>query len=137
MQSKQTLVEIAYSFLCKKKKSSFNEIWTHVKKQCSLLKEDEEKFAGELYTGIILNTNFFLKNDNLWCPRSEVSLDEIKEQMTRVEIPSNNKEEEIDNTETFADETTNLTEESENEENEEDDLDTINIQPLEDSYDDE
>lgn len=134
MQSKQTLVEIAYNFLCKKKKSSFNEIWTYVKKQCNISKEDEEKVAGELYTGIILNTNFFLKNDKFWYPRSEVSLEEIKEQhMTRVEITSNNKEE-IDNTETFTDdETTNLIEESEDE----DDLDTINIQPLEDSYDDE
>ncbi|WP_425381381.1 DNA-directed RNA polymerase subunit delta [Spiroplasma endosymbiont of Polydrusus pterygomalis] len=132
MESKQTLVEIAYNFLCKKKKSSFNEIWTHVKKQCNIAKEDEEKVAGELYTGIILNTNFFLKNDKFWYPRSEVSLEEIKEQhMIRVK---NNKEE-IDSTETFADdETTNLIDESDNEE---DDLDTINIQPLEDSYDDE
>lgn len=132
MESKQTLVEIAYNFLCKKKKSSFNEIWTHVKKQCSIAKEDEEKVAGELYTGIILNTNFFLKNDKFWYPRSEVSLEEIKEQhMIRVE---NNKEK-IDSTETFADdETTNLIDESDDDE---DDLDTINIQPLEDSYDDE
>ena len=131
MQSKQTLVEVAYSFLCKKKKCSFNEIWTHVKKQCNIAKEDEEKVAGELYTGIILNTNFFLKNDKLWYPRSEVSLEEIKEQMTRVEIPS---KEETDSTETLIeDETTSLVEDLE----EEEDLDTINIQPLEDSYDDE
>ena len=133
MQSKQTLVEIAYNFLCKKKKSSFNEIWTHVKKQCNISKEDEEKVAGELYTGIILNTNFFLKNDKFWYPRSEVSLEEIKEHMTRVEISSNIKDE-IDNTENFIDdETTNLIEDLEDEE----DLDTISIQPLEDSYDDE
>ncbi len=132
MESKQTLVEIAYNFLCKKKKSSFNEIWMYVKKQCNIAKENEEKVAGELYTGIILNTNFFLKNDKFWYPRSEVSLEEIKEQhMIRVK---NNKEE-IDSTETFADdETTNLIDESDDEE---DDLDTINIQPLEDSYDDE
>lgn len=132
MESKQTLVEIAYNFLCKKKKSNFNEIWTHVKRQCNIAKEDEEKIAGELYTGIILNTNFFFKNDKFWYPRSEVSLEEIKEQhMIRVE---NNKEG-IDSTETFADdETTNLIDESDDEE---EDLDTINIQPLEDSYDDE
>lgn len=92
MQSKQTLVETAYSFLCKKEKSSFNEIWTHIKKQCNISKEDEEKFAGELYTGIILNANFFLKNDKFWYKRSEVSLEEIKEQLTRVEISSNKEE---------------------------------------------
>ncbi|WP_425382869.1 DNA-directed RNA polymerase subunit delta [Spiroplasma endosymbiont of Melieria omissa] len=93
MQSEQTLVEIAYSFLCKKEKSSFNEIWTHVKKQCNISKENEEKFAGELYTGIILNANFFLKNDKFWYKRSEVSLEEIKEQLTRIEISSNREEE--------------------------------------------
>jgi len=135
MQNKQTLVEVAYSFLCKKKKSSFNEIWTHVKKQCNISKEDEEKIAGKLYTGIILNTNFFLKNDKLWYPRNEVSLEEIKEHMTRVEIPSNTKEE-IDSTETVTnnDETIDL---SEDVEDEDDDLNSISIQPLEDSYDDE
>ena len=134
MQNKQKLVEVAYSFLCKKKKSSFNEIWTHVKKQYNISKEDEEKIAGELYTGIILNTNFFLKNDKLWYPRNEVSLEEIKEHMIRVEILSNTKKE-IDSSETFTDddETINLNEYSEDEE----DLDTISIQPLEDSYDDD
>jgi len=86
MQNKQTLVETAYKFLCKKKKSSFNEIWNHIKKQYNITKEDEEKSAGELYTGMILDTNFFLKNDKLWYPRSEVSLEEIKEQMTRIDI---------------------------------------------------
>lgn len=135
MQNKQTLVEVAYSFLCKKKKSSFNEIWTHVKKQFNISKEDEEKIAGELYTGIILNTNFFLKNDKLWYPRNEVSLEEIKEHMTRVEIPSNTKDE-IDSTETVTDndETIDLSEDVEDEDY---DLDTISIKPLEDSYDDE
>lgn len=132
MQNKQTLVEIAYSFLCKKKKSSFNEIWTHVKKQCNIAKEDEEKIAGDLYTGIILNTNFFLKNDKMWYPRSEVSLEEIKEQVTRVEISSS--KEEIDSNETFTDdETTDLIDDIEDE----DDSEILNMQPLEDSYDDE
>ncbi|BDT02853.1 hypothetical protein [Spiroplasma ixodetis] len=55
--------------------------------------------------------------------------------MTRVEIPSNTKDE-IDSTETVTDndETIDL---SEDVEDEDDDLDTISIKPLEDSYDDE
>lgn len=96
MQNKQTLVETAYKFLCKKKKSSFNEIWNHIKKQYHITKADEEKNAGELYTGMILDTNFFLKNDKLWYPRSEVSLEEIKEQMTIIDI-SNKKTNSLNN----------------------------------------
>jgi len=85
MQNRPILVDVAYKYLCKKKKSNFLNIWAHVKKQCNITALEEEKAAGDLYTGMILDTNFFLKNDKIWYPRSEVSLEEIRCQMITID----------------------------------------------------
>ncbi|WP_342276161.1 hypothetical protein [Spiroplasma endosymbiont of Nebria brevicollis] len=131
MQKKPTLVEEAYKFLCKNKKADLKEILKHVKKQCNIAKEDEEKAGGDLYTAMIFDPNFFLKNDKIWYPRSEVSQEEIKEQMTRIDLPTNKD----DTSEMTIDLiiTTDLTKTLDDEEFDEDD--TIGIKIVEDNYD--
>lgn len=136
MKNKPTLVEVAYKFLCKNKKADFKEIWKHVKKQCNVTKEDEEKAGGDLYTGMILDTNFFLKNDEIWYPRSDVSLEEIKEQMIRIElstIKDDSTEMTIDLT--TATELTKTLDEDFNEFDDLDEYDTRGIKIIEDNYD--
>lgn len=140
MQKKPTLIEEAYKFLCKNKKADFKTILKHVKKQCSVAKEDEEKAGGALYTAMILDTKFFLKNDKIWYPRSEVSLEEIKEQMIRVELPIS-KDDSIEITidlSTTTDLTKTLDEEDEDFDEfdvSEDEDDTIGIKIVQDNYD--
>lgn len=136
MQKKPTLVEEAYRFLCKNKKADFKEILKHVKKQCNIAKEDEEKVGGDLYTAMILDTNFFLKNDKIWYPRSEVSLEEIKEQMIKIELPTSKEDSSemtVDLTLT-TDLTKTLLDDDEFDESEDED-DTIGIKIVEDNYD--
>lgn len=126
MQKKPTLIEEAYKFLRKNKKADFKTILKHVKKQCNVTKEDEEKAGGDLYTAMILDTKFFLKNDKIWYPRSEVSLEEIKEQMTRIELPIS-EDDSIDMTIDLTT-TTDLTKKL-------DEDDTISIKIVQDNYD--
>ncbi|MBE4704259.1 DNA-directed RNA polymerase subunit delta [Spiroplasma platyhelix] len=123
------LLEIAYKYLEKRKKASFSDIWKHVKKELNISPEHEEKVIGNLYTGMILDTHFFLKSDKLWYPRSQVSLDEIKSQVTSI---AQDHDEEFDLSEDITDLSESFVEE-ETEDDEEDD-DTIYI--AEDSYDD-
>ncbi|MDQ7982908.1 MAG: DNA-directed RNA polymerase subunit delta [Spiroplasma sp.] len=125
MENRTKLLEIAYQFLVKHKKASFGDIWKYVKKELNITPEYEEKVIGNLYTGMILDTQFFLKSDKLWYPRNEVPLEEIKSQVTSI---SNDHEDEFDLSEEVSDETENL---SEKEEELDDD-----IFIAEDSYDD-
>lgn len=130
MENRTKLLEVAYNFLEKQKKASFNDIWKHVKKELKIALENEEKAIGNLYTGMILDTRFFLKNDKLWYPRNQVSLDEIKSQVTS--ISQDDSEDDFDLSETNTDNTENFLEEEDNEEEEDDD----SIFIAEDSYDD-
>lgn len=130
MENRTKLLEIAYKYLEKRKKASFSDIWKHVKKELSISSEHEEKVIGNLYTGMILDTHFFLKNDKLWYPRSQVSLDEIKSQVTSI---VQDQDEEFDLSEDITEATENFVEEEETEDEDEDD-DSIYI--AEDSYDD-
>lgn len=129
MENRTQLLEIAYKYLEKKKKASFADIWKHVKKELSISEAHEEKVIGNLYTGMILDTNFFLKSDKLWYPRSQVSLDEIKSQVTSI---VQEHDEEFDLSEDLTDATESFVEEEETEEDEDDD----SIYIAEDSYDD-
>lgn len=130
MENRTKLLEIAYKYLEKRKKASFADIWKHVKKELNISSEHEEKVIGNLYTGMILDTNFFLKSDKLWYPRSQVSLEEIKTQVTSI---VQDQDEEFDLSEDITDVTESFVEEEEETE-EEDDDDSIYI--AEDSYDD-
>ncbi|MGL5268309.1 MAG: DNA-directed RNA polymerase subunit delta [Spiroplasma sp.] len=84
MENRTKLLEVAYKYLEKHKKSSFIDIWKYVKKELNINPEQEEKVVGNLYTGMILDTHFFLKSDKLWYPRSQVSLEEIKSQISSI-----------------------------------------------------
>lgn len=127
MENRTKLLEIAYKYLIKHKKASFTEIWKHIKKELNIPVEYEEKVIGNLYTGMILDTQFFLKSDKLWYPRSEVSLDEIKSQVTS--IVNEHEDDEFDLSEEIVDETENLSEKD-------DDADDDDVFIAEDSYDD-
>lgn len=129
MENRTKLLEIAYKYLEKHKKASFTDIWKHVKKELNISPEHEEKVIGNLYTGMILDTHFFLKSDKLWYPRSQVSLDEIKSQVTSI-VQEN--DDDFDLSEDASDETESFVEEEENEESDDDD----SIYIAEDSYDD-
>lgn len=135
MENRTKLLEIAYKYLEKHKKGSFSDIWKHVKKELNISPEKEEKVIGNLYTGMILDTHFFLKSDKLWYPRSQVTLEEIKSQVNSI---AQDSDEEFDLSETTLDETENLDDEDsdddDDEEYDDDDDDTIYI--AEDSYDD-
>lgn len=130
MENRTKLLEIAYKYLEKRKKSSFTDIWKHVKKELNITPEQEEKVIGNLYTGMILDTHFFLKSDKLWYPRSQVSLDEIKTQVTSI---AQDDSEEFDLSEDLTVDSENFVDEEDSEEDE-DDSDSIYI--AEDSYDD-
>lgn len=126
MENRTRLLEIAYQYLVKHKKASFSDIWKYVKKELNIPSEYEEKAIGNLYTGMILDTQFFLKSDKLWYPRNEVPLEEIKSQVTS--ITNDHEDDEFDLSEEITDETENF---SEKEEEPDDD-----IFIAEDSYDD-
>lgn len=131
MENRTNLLEVAYKHLEKQKKCSFNDIWKHVKKELNISFEQEEKVVGNLYTGMILDPHFVLKSDKLWYPRSQVSLEEIKSQVTAI-VQENDSDEEFDLSEEISndDDTSVL----DDEELDEDDDDSIYI--AEDSYDD-
>lgn len=130
MENRAKLLEIAYKYLERHKKASFNNIWKHVKKELKVSSENEEKVIGNLYTGMILDTHFFLKSDKLWYPRSQVSLEEIKSQVNS--IVQENDEEFDDLEEESSEETESLLDEEEAEE----ETDSEGIYIAEDSYDD-
>lgn len=96
MENRIELLDIALKYLEAKKKASFNDIWKHVKNELKIPKEFEEKAVGNLYTGMVLDTHFFLKNDKLWYPRSEVTLDEIKTQVTSIQEAIEDRDSGID-----------------------------------------
>lgn len=126
MENRTRLLEVAYQYLMKHKKASFSDIWKYVKKELDIPYQYEEKAIGNLYTGMILDTKFFLKSDKLWYPRNEISLEEIKSQVTS--IANDSEEDEFDLSEEIPDETENF---AEKEEETDDD-----IFIAEDSYDD-
>lgn len=131
MENRTRLLEVAYEYLMKHKKASFSDIWKYVKKELEISAAYEEKAIGNLYTGMILDTKFFLKSDKLWYPRNEVSLEEIKSQVTT--IPSDDTEEdEFDLSEEITEET-EIFSEKETDDSDDDDDD---IFIAEDNYDD-
>ena len=129
MENRTRLLEVAYQYLMKHKKASFNDIWKYVKKELNISSQYEEKAIGNLYTGMILDTKFFLKSDKLWYPRNEISLEEIKSQVTS--ITSDDTDDEFDLSEEITEETEIF---SEKEEDSHDDEDEIFI--AEDNYGD-
>lgn len=129
MENRTKLLEVAYKYLEKQKKCSFNDIWKYVKKELNISSEQEEKVVGNLYTGMILDPHFVLKSDKLWYPRSQVTLEEIKSQVTAI-VQDDDSDEEFDLSEEMSDDDTSVLDDEEAD----DDDDSIYI--AEDSYDD-
>lgn len=130
MENRTRLLEVAYQYLMKHKKASFSDIWKYVKKELNISTQYEEKAIGNLYTGMILDTKFFLKSDKLWYPRNEISLEEIKSQVTA--ITSDDTEDEFDLSEEITEETEVFSEKEE----EDSDEDSGEIFIVEDNYGD-
>lgn len=85
MRNHTELLDLAYKYLEQKKKSSFKDIWNYLQKELEISEEEKEKVVGNLYTGMVLDPHFFLKNDKLWYTRDQVTLDEFKSQVSLVQ----------------------------------------------------
>lgn len=87
MEREIILIDLSYQILEEKKELSFFEIWEEVKKRANISDADEARYITNLHTSMMSSSKFFFKhNEGVWCLRKEVTLAEIKKQMTMYTI---------------------------------------------------
>lgn len=93
MAEKQTMADVAYDFLLKRKKEvTFLKLWEAVCKAISIPEEKQRKKKSQFYSEIMLDNRFASLEGNKWDLRNRRKFDEVHMDTSDIELDDDDEE---------------------------------------------
>ena len=97
MAEKQTMTDVAYKFLLKRKKEvPFLKLWEAVCKEIEIPEDKQRKKKSQFYSEIMLDNRFASLEENKWDLRNRRKFEEVHMDTSDIEL--DDEEDEIDST---------------------------------------
>ncbi len=97
MTYNQTMTDVAYSCLSKRKKEvEFGKLWTEVSKTMKIPEEKMKRKKSQFYSELMLDTRFASLDNNKWDLRNRRSFSEVHVSTSDIEIDDDETDEPID-----------------------------------------
>ena len=98
MAEKQTMTDVAYTFLSKRKKEvTFLALWEAVCEAIAIPEDKQRKKKSQFYSELMLDTRFASLDNNKWDLRNRRKFDEVHVDTSDIELDDDD-EEDVDTT---------------------------------------
>lgn len=98
MTRNQTVTDVAYDFLAKRKKEvDFARLWEEVAKRMDIPEEKRKRKKSQLYSELMLDPRFAALDNNKWDLRNRRKFSEVYVDTSEIELDDDDDEELVDN----------------------------------------